>query len=132
MGDEHQGLLAYPFDLEPEEDDLGPVEERHGESASEDEPEDREPPRLEGGILVAQRPDADVRQVLTEPGRPMAAGCPPVIRRVAIEAVDEDHIPASLGIIAAVNPDKFGHETLSRGTPLVTRMRIKTLPESMS
>ena len=98
------GFWPIPSTSKGEKDALRPVEERHGEPAAEENRRTRSPPRLEGGILVAEGPDADVRQVLTEPGRPMAAGCPPVIAGVAIEPVDEDHIAASLRVIAAADP----------------------------
>ena len=107
-------LPVKSVNLKPEEDTCGPVEERHGKAALEVEPKDRERPRLEGGILVAQRPDTDVWQVLTEPGRPMTAGCPPVIAGVAIEPMDEDHIPVSLRVITAADPHEFRHRHLDK------------------
>jgi hypothetical protein len=74
---------------------------RHAEAGATQE---REPPRFESGVLVAQGPDADAGQLLAEPSRPMEAAGSPVIPGVSVEAVDEDDVPASSRVVAAVDP----------------------------
>src|SRR5262249_45547850 len=90
---------------------LGPVYQGHGEASEALTEQKREPPRLKRRVLVAQRPDADVGQVLAEPGGPVVLELPgvaPVVAGVAVEPVDEDDIPDSLRVSRAMNGKQFG------------------------
>ena len=99
--DEDQRPLAQAVDVEPAEDVGGAVGQGHAV-----------PLPGGGGDLVAQQPDAHVRQVLAQPVGPGGAGQPrrlPGGAGVAVEAVDENDVAGAGGIVAAQDLDQLAH-----------------------
>jgi hypothetical protein len=99
VADEHERPLANPLQLRPEQDVIGPVQQRHGETRLKEPAGQGEPAGLEGRVLVAQRPDPHLRQVLAEPSQPVFLGfgrAEPILARIAVEAGNENHIASTL------------------------------------
>src|SRR5262249_2423075 len=103
VGDEDQGLLAETLQLQSQQDIIRSVHERQGEAGVKEAASQREAAWREGGVLIAEGPDADVGQVLAEPSGPVLlrlAWWEPVLTGIAVEAVDEDDVAASHPVFA--------------------------------